>query len=415
MTFEEKLENYADIIVSYGLNIQKGQTLLILTEPIHRKFAGLVTKKAYEKGARYVDVSFSSYMESDPVITHARAMYSPAEDLSFLPSYMKARWDELVATESAVLSIRGNEFPDLFSDIDPQKIGMMQGAVYSSRKSFYDEGVGRSQVHWCIVCGATPEWGKKVFPYMDQAEANAELWEEIFKITRAVYPDGLVRLWELDAELKRRSAVLNEMRAEKFRFVAPGTDLTIGISPKSLFGGGTLISQRGVPFQPNIPSEEIFTSTDCRMAMGYVTASKPAMISGQIVEGLTMAFSEGDLVAFSAEEGEDVFAELIKKPGATRINELAFVGIDSPIFKSGYLFKDTLFDENAACHIALGHGFRFRYDGYEDMSEDELVALGFNPSSAHQDIMISNEFTDVFAITGDKKNIQIIKKGKWII
>lgn len=416
MTFQEKLENYADITVSYGLNIQKGQLLFIMTEPIHRNFAALVAKKAYKKGARYVDVSFSAYMESDPVITDVRLRHSSENDIAFLPPYIKARYDELVQRRGAMLSIRGSEFPELFYGADAGHISMMQRQVKQSRHSLYEKGIGEAAMHWCIVAAATPQWAKQIYPHMSSEEAEMRLWDDIFSITRASHSDGVNRLWKLDAELKRRVNILNEMKIDRFHYQGPGTDLEIGLSPLSIFTGGAQISKRNATFQPNIPSEEIFTSPDRKKANGYVRATKPVMVNNQLVEGLEMVFKNGVLVSFSATKGDSIFQSLIDTDkGARRINELAIVGIDSPVFQSGIVFKETLFDEQAACHIALGNGFAFCFTGYDSMAPEELKAAGLNASLIHQDIMISDEHTDVFAITHSDRAVQVIRKGEFIL
>jgi aminopeptidase len=197
-------------------------------------------------------------------------------------------------------------------------------------------------------------------------------------------------------------------------FTGKGTDLTIALSEKARFAGGSSKSALGVNFEPNIPSEETFTSPDCRKTSGYATVTRPILVNGTLVSGLYLEFREGELVNFTCEKGQETFAEYLNGDLRSRwLGEVALVGIDSPVYQSGIVFEEILYDENAACHIAIGCGFKFCIDGNESMTEEELASVGFNEADVHLDMMISDETTDVVATLADGSEIILIKKGEW--
>ena len=229
--------------------------------------------------------------------------------------------------------------------------------------------------------------------------------------------EDCLELWtQRDKAIKERVKKLQAFKVKELHFVGPETDLYIGLSPKAKFGGGSERTDTGIDFEPNIPSEEIFTTPDYRTVRGTVKATRPVLISGKQVKGLKMTFTDGVVTDFDAIEGKENFASYIKgDTGSSRLGEVALVSTDSPIFQSGHIFEEILFDENAACHIALGNGFEFCIEGSDNMTEEELANEGFNKSSFHTDIMISSPEVDVIAETRDGKNIPIIEKGKFVI
>jgi aminopeptidase len=409
LSFEEKLKMYAKIIVAHGLNIQKDQVLGISGEIIHRDLAMAVAEEAYKKGAKYVSVNLS-----DPRLERIRILRSPAEHLHYLPGYTEAMIKEIVDENSARLYIDGTDDPETFVGLDPKTVSGMQQARRKAWKYYYDAGIGEAKVHWCIVAGATTSWAKNLFPDMSPAAAYNKLWDNIFKIARADMPDALERVAEHDRMLHVRTKKLNSLKVRTLHFTGKGTDLTVVLSEKARFAGGSSKSALGVNFEPNIPSEEVFTSPDCRLTSGYATVTRPILVNGTLVSGLRLEFDRGALVNFTCKKGQETFAEYLSGDLRSRwLGEVALVGIDSPVFQSGIVFEEILYDENAACHIAIGSGFKFCIDGNKSMTETELAAIGFNDANSHLDMMISDETTDVVATLADGSKITLIKKGEW--
>lgn len=409
---ETCLERYAELLVTHGVNVQPGQWLNIGAEPIHRDFALRVAQKAYERGARFVSVQLD-----DPRLSRLRMEHSQREDdLEFVPGYVTHKYRELVDEACANLRIIGMEDPDVLVGVDAKKLNRARVARYQAMKYFYDEGIGKSRVHWTVAAAATPAWANKLFPDLDAEAATAKLWEAIFQVTRADQDDCLAQWDAHNQTLHRRAKALTELGVAELRFTGPGTDLVVGLSEKAVFRGGGDIGPREVMFEPNIPTEEVFTTPDYRLTRGKVATTRPFLINGTMVEGLTVEFGEGgEISSFSAQGGEEVFREYIASDeGASRLGEVALVGVDSPVYQSGVVFREILFDENAACHIAVGSAYKFCLDGGESMGEDELKALGCNESSAHTDMMISSEAVDVTAKTHAGDEVPLIAKGRWV-
>lgn len=411
MTFDEKLQTYAELIVSHGLNVQKGQLVNISTEVIHRDFAYLLAKVAYEKGAKYVSVDLV-----DPRVAKVRLENSTDQDLEYTPEYLPVRYKELVDETAANLKLIGSEDPDLLSDSDPKKINAVRMSTMKALKYFYAEGIGKSKVHWTVAAAATPSWAQKVFPDLEPEQAMTELWNSIFSICRADKPNCL-ELWkEHNDRLQFRAKKLTELKIEKLHFTGPGTDLNVKLSPKAIFKGGGDNSPRDVEFEPNLPTEEVFTTPDFRGTEGNVRATRPFVVNGKLIENLEMKFEGGRLVDFSATSGEETFREYISSDeGACRLGEVALVGIDSPVFQSGNVFYEILFDENAACHIAVGSAYKFCIEGGDTMNEEEFAAIGCNESCVHTDMMISSEEVNCVGTTYAGQEVQLIQNGSWTI
>lgn len=411
MNFKEKLKNYACLLVSHGINVQPGQIVQITCEPCHRELAAEIVELSYKRGAKYVNIDFI-----DPCMIHARLAFSQRdEDLGYVPPYIPAKFDDLIEQNGAVLRLIGSEFPDSLADLPPQKVNKYFNAYRQSLKNYYTEGVGKSKIHWTVAAASTPKWGKKIFPDLDENQACEALWEEIFKICRADKPDCL-EIWKKHNEmLHTRARRLTELKIEELHFQGPQTDLKVYLSPKALFKAGGDLSPRGVEFEPNIPTEECFTTPDFRRTEGYAQVTRPILVNGKMIKNLHLEFKEGKITRFQASEGEQHFAEYINNDeGARRLGEVALVGTDSPIYQSGRVFEEILFDENAACHIAVGFAYRFCLEGGASMDMEELKALGCNESNVHVDMMISSDKVDVAAKTYAGKSIPLIEKGKWV-
>lgn len=412
MNFEEKLENYTKLLICHGLNVQPGQVVNLSGEVIHREFLTRLSIAAYRQGAKHVNIDLI-----DPFHTKVRVENSSSQEfLNHVPKFIATKYEELLDSNGAVLRLIGNEEPDCLSQLDPIKANLMQLAVRQSLKRYYQEGVGKSKVHWTVAGAATPKWGKKIFPELSETQALNKLWEAIFKICRADQPD-CIELWNKhNAILHLRAKKLTDMRIEELHFIGPGTDLKVYLSPQAKFQGGSSLSPLGVQFEPNIPTEECFTTPNCYLTQGRAHVTRPFFVNGKCIKGLELTFESGVLTQFSAEEGAETFEAYINSdPGGRRLGEVALVGIDSPVYQSGLVFQEILYDENAACHIAVGFAYRFCLQNGDKMTQQELEACGCNESNVHTDMMISSEEVDVLARTYDSKNIPLIRKGKWVI
>lgn len=410
MTFEEKLQNYAKLMVCHGLNVQPGQMVNISAEAYHRELAVMAVEEAWKRGASYVNLDLN-----DSRTTRLRVQHSEDKDLEFVPAYVSEKYKEIVDQTGANLAIRGSEYPDILADLSTKKVNNLRLSNHKAIKYFYDEGIGKSKVHWSLANGATPGWASKIFPEMEPEEACKRLWDEIFKACRAD-KENCLELWkEHNDRLHARSKRLNDLELETIHFSGPGTDLKVGLSKLALFKGGGDESPRGVEYEPNIPTEEVFTTPDNRKTEGEVSATRPFLINGVLIENLKIVFEKGKIANFSATNGAETFKEYTSSdPGASRLGEVALVGTDSPIFQSGLVFQDILYDENAACHIAVGSAYKFCLKGGESLSKDKLEEIGCNESMVHTDMMISSEEVSVKGTTYSGEEVQLIENGKWV-
>ena len=409
--FETNLKRYAKLLAVHGLNIQPGQIVNIAAEAIHRELCYLIGVNAYELGAKYVNIELI-----EPRITKDRVLLSKEEDLSYVPEYLSHKYRELVDTTAANIRITGMEEPDMLSSLSPKRINTIRKNQRIALQYFYDEGIGKSKVHWTVAAASTPKWGKRIFPNLNDKDAEAALWDAIFKACRAD-KENCLELWkEHNKKLHERAAAVTKMKIKELHFTVPGTDLKVGLSKKSIFKGGGDLSPRKVEFEPNIPTEEIFTTPDYRYTEGKARTTRPFLINGKLIQGLELEFKDGVISNFTAKEGTETFKEYISSDeGAKRLGEVALVGIDSPIYQSGLIFEEILFDENAACHIAIGSAYKFCLEGGDTMSEKDAQECGCNESSVHTDMMISSPEVDCTATTFEGTQVKLISKGAWVI
>lgn len=408
--FEIMLDRYARLLVEYAANVQPGQLVNVSGEMAHRDLAVRVAKEAYRCGAASVIVDLA-----DPRIHRYKLDSVKDEHLTLVPKHIPAKFQQLLDEGGATIKLIGPEFPLILSDADPKKVNTERKAFYQSIKAFFDEGIGKSKVQWTLGAVSTPAWGKRVFPELDEVAAERALWESLFKIVR-VDQDNFLDVWrEHNRKLHERSARLNELKIKELHFTGPGTDLRVGLHERARFKGGTDKTPQNVDFEPNIPTEECFTTPDSRLTSGTVRATRPFLVNGVLVEDLSMTFEKGRLVSFDAKSGSETFREYVDTdPGARMLGEVALVGIDSPIYQSGRIFEEILLDENAACHIAIGSAYKFCLDGGSTLTEDEAAAIGCNESIVHTDMMISSNEVDVTATTFDNKKVSLLVKGEWM-
>lgn len=411
MEFDLLLDNYAELLICHGLNVQEGQVVNVQGEMIHRDFIFRCVKAAYKRGAKYVGIDFI-----DPFLTRLRLVQSNSpEYLKYVPEFITKKFNDMVDHSETILRILGSEAPDVLVDLNPKLVNSLNFNYRNSIRRFYDEGIGRSKVQWNLGAAATVAWAKKVFPELSDSEALHKLWGHIFSICRVDQPNFLDLWSNHNAKLKARAKALTELKIKELHFEGPGTDLKVGLSNQALFIGGGDKTPQGIAYEPNIPTEECFTTPDWRKTEGHVRTTRPFFMNGVLVKGLRLVFKAGELVEFSAEEGQQTFEEYISSDaGAKHLGEVALVGIDSPVYQSGTVFRETLFDENAACHIAIGSAYRFCLQGGPVMSDEELDKLGCNFSNVHSDMMISSEEVDVTATTYGGERIVLLHQGQWV-
>jgi aminopeptidase len=408
--FGEQLARYANLVATYGLNVQPGQLVNVSSEPYHREFLAALVTEMYRRGAGFVHVDLV-----DPILQRCRFEHSNAKSLGTLPNFYAAKFGELVDKGAANLKLLGPEFPEYLDGLPPEAVNTARKAGYQAAKRFYDEGIDKSKVQWCVIAAATPGWGARLFPNISAREAEMILWDHIFRICRVDRADYLSLWANHNSVLKNRARKLSALGIVTLHFSGPGTDLNVGLSERAFFKGGADSTDRGVVFEPNIPTEECFTTPDWRTVSGHVTATRPFLVNGTLIRGLRLEFKEGELVTFTCDEGGATFEAYTNSDvGARRLGEVALVGVDSPIFSSQVVFEEILFDENAACHIALGSAYRGCLYGGENFSDREAAEVGCNSSSVHTDIMISSESVGVRATLRDGRVVSLLECGEWM-
>lgn len=406
----DMMNKYAELIVKKGVNLQKGQKLVVTADVECASLVKAIAKEAYKAGA--LDV-IAHYVDED--ITRLRYEHNDVDYFKKVPDYLVELRNKYALEHAAVVTIT-SENPDGFKGIDPLKMATYSKAMHEQAKTFYDHldlGIDR----WCIVGAPSLKWANKVFPDMNNQEATEALWKAIYHVCYVDTKDPL-NAWEMHrASFEERVKTLNEMSIDYLHYTnSLGTDLKVYMNKDYLFAGGGSFTTDGVYSFPNMPTEEIFTSPDYRKTEGIVYSSLPLNHGGSLVNDFYIQFHEGRVVDFDAKTGKDVLASIIDTDdGAHYLGEVALVPVDSPISEMGLLFYNTLFDENAACHLALGKGFNECIKGGYEMTKEELYKHGVNDSFTHVDFMIGTKDLDIVAVTQDGKTVQIFKNGQFVI
>ena len=401
-----RLKNYARLIAKCGVNVQKGQDVFISAGLDQPEFVKMLTEECYRLGAARVVVDFD-YQPLEKL--HYR--YCSLKTLGGLTPYQKARWEYYVEKIPCRIYLESDD-PDGLKGINQQKMLKAKQMVYPLIKGYRDALENR--VQWCIAAVPGEAWAKKMFPEATKHQAVELLWEAILSTSRVT--EDPIAAWEQhNADLKARCAYLNSLGITELHYTASnGTDFRVGMIPGAVFRGGRDTSLRGISFNPNIPSEECFISPMRGKTEGKVAASMPLSREGQLIENFWVRFHEGKAVEWHAEKNEQLLTNIITSDeGSAYLGECALVPYDSPIRNSGLLFYNTLFDENAACHLALGAGFADTIDGYEEKTLEECRAMGINDSMVHVDFMIGTADLCIDALTGDGKTVPIFRNGNW--
>lgn len=400
------LREYAKLIVRCGMNVQKGQEVLIRAQLDQPEFVQMVVEECYKAKAKEVTVQWN-YQPMEKI--HVR--YQSVKTMGTVKEWEKVRQQYYCDTLPATLYIM-SEDPDGLKGMNTEKMAKARQLSYPILKPYADEREGKQQ--WCIAAVPGAAWAKKVFPGMRTSQAIEKLWEAILSASRV--DDDPVKAWQAhNADLAKRCEYLNSLGIRSLHYTAQnGTDLTVGMIPEARFCGGGESSRQGVFYNPNIPTEECFISPKRGEAEGIVYATKPLSYQGQLIENFSIRFAGGKAVEVKAEKGEDLLKTMISMDeGAAYLGECALVPQSSPICQSGLLFYNTLFDENAACHLALGMGFADTIENHHEKTLDECRALGVNDSMIHEDFMIGCDSMNIDTVCADGRVVPVFRDGNW--
>lgn len=405
--FENRLEKYAEVAVRVGLNLQPGQTLWV-NAPIHAfRLVRLVTRKAYEAGVKDVHIEWN-----DDEIRLLKYRLAPDEAFEEYPSWRVHALEKNAESNGAYLLIDSTD-PALLEGVDPKRIGAFAKTA-GAALSKWREYMMADKFTWSILSAPNPAWAKRVFPDKEEGEAVEALWEEIFRACR-IDRDDPIAVWEAhNRKLDEKKNYLNARKYRKLHYRAPGTELTVALPDGHVWSGGGARNDRGVPFVPNVPTEEVFTSPLREGTSGVVRSSKPLAYHGNIIDRFELRFENGRIVDFQAEQGYEALKEMLGvDEGARYLGEVALVPHDSPISNANLTFFSTLYDENASNHLAVGQAFAFCLENGKTMSPEEWSRAGLNHSRIHVDFMIGSSEMDIDGERADGSLEPVFRKGNW--
>ncbi|MGO9882566.1 MAG: aminopeptidase [Solirubrobacteraceae bacterium] len=395
----EYTQALAKLAVGVGANVSPGQTVVLAASLGQEELARAITAAAYEAGAHQVEVHYA-----DPHVQLARLEHAPDEALGEVIPWVRERPRQLADLHGATIMLSGPTAPGLLDRVDPARIGRDTVALVE-----WIEVLSERAVNWSIVPGPTVAWAKLVHPDLDDEAALARLWSEIAHILRLDDEDPVASWWARSKELTDAAERLDAVQLDALHFTGSGTDLTIGLMPGVHWNGGGFQTAWGRDHIPNLPTEEVFTSPDPERTEGFVTSTKPLLVSGRAVEGLRVRFEGGRAVEIDADAGAPLLRELVARdPDANRLGEVALVDGSGRIGPTGVVFHDTLLDENSASHIAVGSGFTH-------LTEDQQTAERINMSAVHTDFMIGGPDVAVTGVTPDGREVPVLIDGRWQI
>lgn len=405
----ELQEKYAELALKTGVNLQKGQALMINAPLEGADFTKIVARRAYEIGAKDVHINWV-----DDELTLLKYQYAPDEVIASFPEWRVKLHDEFAEDGAAILHIRSTN-PDLLKDIDPSRVAAANKAAAEAMVNFRKYTMN-DKIPWSIISIPSKDWAQKIFPNKSPEDAVESLWEAILKIVRVDQADPLAAWDKHNATLKKAREVLNNKNYKKLILKAPGTELDLELPEGHIWKGGSAVAETGVTFNPNIPTEEVFSLPHKYGVNGTVSSTKPLNYGGSLIDNFQLTFKDGKVVDFKAEEGEEVLKHLLNSDeGARRLGEIALVPDESPVSQSGLIFYNTLFDENASCHIALGKAYPTNLKGGSEMSDEELDKHGVNDSLIHVDFMIGSDKLDIDGVKQDGTTEPVFRKGTWAL
>lgn len=408
--FKENLAKYAKLLVSTGINVQPGHTVQLTIGVEQAELARLIVKEAYAHGAKEVLVNWL-----DDVIARERLVNVDVELLEQVHPQRITEMNFLLERKASRLVVLSDD-PGAYDGVDPEKLSRNARAL-SQALNPMRQATQANKISWTLAAASGLEWAKKVFPNAgSDEEAVGLLWDQIFKTCR-IYEEDPIKAWEEhEARLVAKAKVLNDEQFVKLHYTAPGTDLVLGMPKNHLWEAAGSVNAQGEHFIANMPTEEVFTAPDYRVADGYVTSTKPLSYNGNIIEGIKVTFKDGEIVDVTAEKGDEVMKKLVfDNAGARGLGEVALVPDKSPISQSGVTFFNTLFDENASNHLAIGSAYAFSIEGGTEMSQEELKEAGLNRSDVHVDFMIGSNKMNIDGIREDGTRVPIFRDGEWAI
>ncbi len=402
-----RIDRLAELSVKVGLGLQPGQDLLLTAPVAALPLVRRVAVHAYEAGAGCVTPIFS-----DPEVTLARYRHGSEESFDRAPGWLFQGMAEAFSANTARMAIAGDD-PMLLADQDSDRVGRVNKAnnmAYTPAR----QRITGFDINWNIVAYPTESWAARVFPDLPADEAVARLADAIFAASRVDGDDPVAAWTDHNARLRRRSAWLNDQRFHALHYTGPGADLTVGLADGHEWMGGAATAKNGIICNPNIPTEEVFTTPHAARVDGTVCSTKPLSYQGSLIDGIQVRFEGGRIVEAKAARGEDVLNKVLDSDdGARRLGEVALVPHGSPISQSGLLFYNTLFDENAASHIALGQCYSSCFQNGSALSNDQIAAQGGNTSVIHIDWMIGSGEIDIDGIHADGRRVPVFRKGEW--
>jgi aminopeptidase len=408
LTFEQKLQNYADLAVQIGVGLRAGQRLIIRAPVEAAPLVRLMTESAYKAGARLVDP-----MWVDDAVNLARFKYAPRDSFEEYPTWRAEALIQAVERGDAILSISATD-PDLLKGQDPDLVTLTQQVNQKHLKPFYRQ-IMNDGTNWCVISVPIASWAAKVFPEAPAEQQIPKLWEAIFAVCRADQPDPIAAWQRHNEQLAAKRRYLNSRQYRALKYTAPGTNLTVGLPEHHIWHGGQSETPDGVVFFANVPTEEVFTLPHKDKTEGVVNSTKPLSYAGTLIDNFSLTFEGGRVVKVTAEKGEEVLRKLVETDeGAGRLGEVALVPYSSPISQMGTLFYNTLFDENASHHLALGRGYRFCLERGTEMTDPEFAAAGGNDSLTHIDFMIGSNQMDLDGLTASGEAEPLMRAGEWV-
>lgn len=405
---ESLLRKYAGLIVKTGINLQSDQTLVINTPIECAPFIRMIAEIAYKEGAGDVVINWR-----DELFTKIRYMNAPEKVFEEFPGWQKEFYDFYDQKGAAFLSISASD-PELMKDVDPERMSKTQKASSNALKEHRKRTMSNKNT-WCVASVPTKSWAKKVFPELSEDEAVEKLWAAIIKSVRADMEDPIASWEEHKANLKKSMDFLNSNNFKYLRYKnSMGTDLTIELPEGHLWLGGSDISPEGVEFIANMPTEEVFTLPKRTGVNGTVVSSMPLNFNGNLIDKFSLTFKNGKIVDFGAQKGHEFLKKLIETDeGSQYLGEVALVPYNSPISNSKILFYNTLFDENASCHLAIGKAYPVCVRNSENLSDEELENLGVNDSMVHEDFMVGTSDLEITGVTAEGKEVPVFKNGNF--
>ncbi len=405
-SFSEKLDLYARLAIQVGANLQTGQRLTISAPLEAAEYVRRLVREGYAAGAYDVYVDWH-----DDAVAKVRLLQASEEALADVPAWLVERYETLMAQRACQISI-GIPTPDLLRDVPPARLAASRRAQNLAMQRANEERLAKT--NWLLIAAAGPDWARKVYPDEPVEQAVEHLWDTVFELCRIDASDPIAVWREHALDLRRRADYLNGQRIRRLRYEGPGTDLEVELPAAHVWETAEMVNEAGTRYVANIPTEEAFTAPRRDGVRGTVRATKPLNYGGVMIEGIRLELKDGEIVAYDADAGRESLAALIATDeGSRRLGEVALVSQDSPIARSGRLFYNTLYDENASCHLAIGAAIPSCIEGGRGMSAEEMLAAGGNRSIAHVDFMIGS---DELSVTGEGPGgeaVPLLRRGRW--